>query len=288
MSPDRPARERRQVVIVGGGFGGLQAARHLKKADVDVTVIDRHNHLLFQPLIYQVAAGALSSDPGAGYTRTAHLAEGLALVRTLGDRLGEGNFLRALGHYFAENGDIARARTYYEQALSVARQGGQERYLCRALWYCGLTCLLLDDDETARQRFAEGARLRTWFRAQCLSALGHLAVKAGEVGRAEALLREVAAIYQETGGTRGRTQVLVYLAEIACARGESERAIRLLGAATAERERSGVVLEAGAAGLVIQQLINTAQDQLVGRDFASTWTKGRAMSLDDAWRYAIS
>jgi NADH dehydrogenase len=47
-------------VIVGGGFGGMAAARHLKKADVDVTVVNRTNHLLFQPLIYQVAAGALA------------------------------------------------------------------------------------------------------------------------------------------------------------------------------------------------------------------------------------
>ena len=54
-----PAASRRRVVIVGGGFGGMEAAKRLKKADVDVTVVDRHNHLLFQPLIYQVAAGAL-------------------------------------------------------------------------------------------------------------------------------------------------------------------------------------------------------------------------------------
>jgi NADH dehydrogenase len=60
---------RRRVVIVGGGFGGLEAARHLKNANVDVTVVDRHNHLLFQPLIYQVAAGALSSGQVAAPIR---------------------------------------------------------------------------------------------------------------------------------------------------------------------------------------------------------------------------
>src|SRR3954453_15992614 len=60
---------RRRVVIVGGGFGGLEAAKRLKRADVDVTVIDRHNHLLFQPLIYQVAAGALSSGEVAAPQR---------------------------------------------------------------------------------------------------------------------------------------------------------------------------------------------------------------------------
>src|SRR5438552_18513720 len=48
------------VVIVGGGFGGLTAARCLAKASVQVTVIDRTNHHVFQPLLYQVATAGLS------------------------------------------------------------------------------------------------------------------------------------------------------------------------------------------------------------------------------------
>lgn len=52
--------KRHRVVIVGGGFGGLNAARALKHADVDVTLIDRRNFHLFQPLLYQVATGGLS------------------------------------------------------------------------------------------------------------------------------------------------------------------------------------------------------------------------------------
>ena len=48
-----------RVVIVGGGFGGLQAALHLRHAEVDVTLVDRRNFHLFQPLAYQVATGAL-------------------------------------------------------------------------------------------------------------------------------------------------------------------------------------------------------------------------------------
>jgi len=49
-----------RVVIVGGGFGGLYTAQSLKRTDVDVTLIDRRNFHLFQPLLYQVATGALS------------------------------------------------------------------------------------------------------------------------------------------------------------------------------------------------------------------------------------
>ncbi len=49
-----------RVVIVGAGFGGLQAARALHHAPVEVTVIDRQNHHLFQPLLYWVATAGLS------------------------------------------------------------------------------------------------------------------------------------------------------------------------------------------------------------------------------------
>jgi NADH:ubiquinone reductase (H+-translocating) len=51
----------RQVVIIGGGFGGLYAARALRGAPVRVTVLDRRNHHVFQPLLYQVAMAALSA-----------------------------------------------------------------------------------------------------------------------------------------------------------------------------------------------------------------------------------
>ena len=49
-----------RVVIIGGGFGGLKAARSLRKAVVDVTILDRRNHHVFQPLLYQVAMAVLS------------------------------------------------------------------------------------------------------------------------------------------------------------------------------------------------------------------------------------
>jgi NADH:ubiquinone reductase (H+-translocating) len=58
MSSERDRRHR--VVIVGGGFGGVQVARKLRGADVEITLIDRTNHHLFQPLLYQVATGVLS------------------------------------------------------------------------------------------------------------------------------------------------------------------------------------------------------------------------------------
>src|SRR5215510_10525081 len=57
---DASPTARPRVVIVGGGFGGLWGARALRHAPVDVLLIDRRNHHVFSPLLYQVATAALS------------------------------------------------------------------------------------------------------------------------------------------------------------------------------------------------------------------------------------
>src|ERR1700712_182573 len=63
-----------RVVVVGGGFGGLQATMHLRRAPVEVTLVDRRNYHLFQPLLYQVATGGLS--PGEIASPLRHVLEG--------------------------------------------------------------------------------------------------------------------------------------------------------------------------------------------------------------------
>ncbi|MBR0557066.1 NAD(P)/FAD-dependent oxidoreductase [Ciceribacter sp. L1K23] len=83
-APNTAESARRRVVIVGGGFGGLACARALGGSDVDVVLIDRRNHNLFQPLLYQVATAALSpadiSEP---------IRQSLARYRNIGVILGE-------------------------------------------------------------------------------------------------------------------------------------------------------------------------------------------------------
>ncbi len=66
---DTALARRHRVVVIGSGFGGLFATKALKRTDVDVTLIDRTTHHLFQPLLYQVATGILSEGEIAPATR---------------------------------------------------------------------------------------------------------------------------------------------------------------------------------------------------------------------------
>ena len=59
---DTKTSARPRVVIIGGGFAGLQLAKNLKNAPVDILILDKHNYHTFQPLLYQVAMGAIAAD----------------------------------------------------------------------------------------------------------------------------------------------------------------------------------------------------------------------------------
>ena len=80
-----------RIVIIGCGFGGLEAAHALKGEDVQVTLVDRTNHHLFQPLLYQVATAGLSAPAISAPVR--HLFRKQANVTTL---LGEAVAIRLL------------------------------------------------------------------------------------------------------------------------------------------------------------------------------------------------
>jgi NADH dehydrogenase len=69
MAMNDSMKQRHHVVVIGSGFGGLFATKELKGASVDVTVIAKTNHHLFQPLLYQVALGILSEGAIAPPTR---------------------------------------------------------------------------------------------------------------------------------------------------------------------------------------------------------------------------
>src|ERR1700681_3077077 len=86
--PVAPIETLPKVVIVGGGFGGLYAAKELAEKDVRVTLIDRTNHHLFQPLLYQVATAGLSpADVAQPIRHILRLAQNIKVVMGAVERI---------------------------------------------------------------------------------------------------------------------------------------------------------------------------------------------------------
>ena len=80
MQPEAPDA-RKRIVIVGAGFAGVAAARALKRCDADVVVIDRRNHHIFQPLLYQVATAVLApSEIAAPIRQLAYVQKNVSVM----------------------------------------------------------------------------------------------------------------------------------------------------------------------------------------------------------------
>src|SRR5258706_3372140 len=101
------------VIIVGGGFGGLAAARALKDAPVRVTLIDRTNHHVFQPLLYQVATSVLSpSQIGAPIRNILHKQKNTTVI--LGEVTGVDKGRKCI---FANSADREQVRIEYDYLI---------------------------------------------------------------------------------------------------------------------------------------------------------------------------
>src|SRR6266852_1893712 len=132
---------RPHIVIIGAGFGGLSAVMRLGKVDADVTVIDRRNYHLFQPLLYQVATAALSPADMAAPIRGI-LARQANTNVTLGTVTGIDTAGRAVL--------IAQRRIPYDQL--VIATGARESYFGNDEWAAVTLGLKKIDDATAMRR----------------------------------------------------------------------------------------------------------------------------------------
>ena len=126
--PSVPAGTR--IVVVGGGFGGLQAVNKLRKLPVEVTLIDRRNFHLFQPLVYQVATGALSPGEIAAPLRS--IFKRSRNVRVLLGEVGEVDLERRVLHVQPPIEDMQRHEVPYDTLIVAA--GSKYSYFGHDEW----------------------------------------------------------------------------------------------------------------------------------------------------------
>lgn len=131
-----------RVVIVGAGFGGLSAARALARAPVDVLLIDRRNHHLFQPLLYQIATAGLSPADIAAPIRAVVARQANATV-VLGDVQGIDIERREV---FGHNG-VREGRIGYDYLILAT--GARHAYFGRDEWEASAPGLKTVEDATA-------------------------------------------------------------------------------------------------------------------------------------------
>ena len=244
-----------------------------------------------------VRAKALNGAAGMAWhqgdlARAATLAEeSIALYRELGDKKGLSRALNILGMAAQHRGYPDRAMAIYEESLALARElrdanraglalnNLAEIYLVRtdygraaALW------------EECLDLFREGG-MPTLI-ATALHGLGEVRYHQGDYGRAAANLRECLVRYRDVGFKLNAADSLDLLAQIACARGRAEGAVRLFGAAAAMREAVGATRSPNKRAE--SDLAASAARAALGDDaFAAAWAEGGAMDLDQAVAYAI-
>ncbi|HEX6773380.1 MAG TPA: NAD(P)/FAD-dependent oxidoreductase [Acidobacteriaceae bacterium] len=155
-----------RVVIVGGGFGGLSAARALRNAPVNVTLVDKRNYHLFRPMLYQVATGLLSADEISGALRSIFSHQ--KNIDVLLDEVTGIDAAQRVVHL--KRGDLP-----YD--FLILATGIQYNYFGHDEWkLCALGLESLDDADIIRSKI-----LRAFERAEEMASIEH--VEAGEIRR---------------------------------------------------------------------------------------------------------
>ncbi len=216
--------------------------------------------------------------------------ECLAIRRELGDKAGLADTLTALGLIKHQQGDHATAATYLEERLALQQAAGERRESAGTSYWLG--CILEAQGDLAKARFhlaaAHAIDLEFGHRA------GHAAWKLGDVlcmqgdyAAARTLLSESLQTAWELGDKVLAMYALEHLAWLAYSQGQSERAVRLYGAADALRATSGYTLSLmdqnkhDARRSVVRAALSEAA-------FAAAWERGRVTTLDQMVEYALT
>jgi DNA-binding CsgD family transcriptional regulator len=195
--------------------------------------------------------GKATEELGDPVAARSLLEESAALLRVVGDWQRLALPLNALGLLALRQGDYASARARFEEALSVARETEDEQYI-----------------------------------ADALAHLGTVALRMGTYQQSAAFYQQSLAINRAQRYRDGIAEDLAGLAELASLLGQPERAACLFGAVEALRETSNISLPP-LHRAAYNRIVGGIRARLDDATFATTWTQGRAMSLEQAYAYAL-
>jgi tetratricopeptide (TPR) repeat protein len=226
--------------------------------------------------------GELDRDRDAAQRRLV-LEESLAIGRSLGDQIGVGHNLIALGTLALRQGDYTTAQRWLEESLAINRRMGNQ-VAAHSLVALGELAFHRGDYEQARSYYEESRLLNkqegqdtqdSWL----LVRMGYIAVRRGDMAGARATFEQSLTGFKQTGRKIGITFVLEGLASLAVAQSRLELALRLFAWADATREAIGDTRPPVEQAEVDRDLASI-RAQLDETAIAAAWAEGRVMSLD--------
>ncbi|MFL5762239.1 MAG: ATP-binding protein [Thermomicrobiales bacterium] len=212
--------------------------------------------------------------------------ECLALCRTAGDERGVGIALNSLGAIALHQNDYDRAATLFEESLAAHRAAGDKQNVPDTVGNLAHARHRQGQLEEATELLDEAQRLYDELgdkggMAFALAHLGRVVRDQNDLQRATDLMVSALLLAQELGEMTQIAECLDAIADIACARGEIDRAVRTCGAVESLRESIGVprppIHQAD-----FDRVVETARSTLGEASFAAVWTEGRAIGVEEA------
>jgi predicted ATPase/DNA-binding SARP family transcriptional activator len=239
-------------------------------------------------------AGMLATSQNANEHGRKRIEEALALARQLGDTWGIAASQNLLGTHSLLGGDEERAVALHDESVVLFREVGDQRMLSAATANLGVSAFSRGDYDRAVDLLEESLTIARSLQstkdvAMMLNTLGLATLCQSHVDEGEALLRESLALAEQ-----GEFKVVVLwglegLAAVAAARGEAERAARLLGASDGLAEALAVpLIEIPYVRPIRERSVAAARGELQEPAFAAALAEGRSMTLEDAIAYALA
>jgi tetratricopeptide (TPR) repeat protein len=217
--------------------------------------------------------------------------ESLAIQRKLGSQHGVGRALGSLATLSSRQGDYATARSMSEQSLAIAQELGVIYGIADELSHLGEIARMQGDLKLARAHYeqclAYSRTLNDHPRiAHACANLGYVTLNEGDADIATALFQESLMLEWQDERKLGMPDGLMGLGGVASVRRQPERAARLLGVTTALLDAMHSTLDP-ADRLDYERIVANVQAQLDETSYATAWTEGRAMTVEQAIAYAL-